>query len=156
MLQAFAKVREKTEAKLLILGIGSQEASLRMLAHELGLENDIDFLGFARNPYPYMRAADILVQSSRWEGFGIALVEAMACGTPVVSTDCPSGPREILADGKFGKLVQPQDPDGLADAILKTLERPLAAELLVERAKEFSVEKSAAAYYALIERLVAR
>jgi glycosyltransferase involved in cell wall biosynthesis len=83
--------------------------------------------GFVKNPYKYMKRAAVFVLSSRWEGFGMVLVEAMALGTPVVSTDCPSGPAEILKGGKWGRLVPVGNVDALAQAILRTLEAPISA-----------------------------
>ena len=105
LVRAFALVHQDLAARLMILGEGEDRADLERLAAELGIAADVAMPGFVKNPFPYMREAAVLVLSSRWEGFGNVLVEAMACGTPVVSTDCPSGPAEILEDGKWGALV---------------------------------------------------
>lgn len=122
LIRAFALVRKKMPARLMILGEGEERPKLEALIKELGLEQDVVLPGFVNNPYKYMKHATVFVLSSRWEGFGNVLVEAMALGTPVVSTDCPSGPLEILDGGKHGKLVPVGDPNLMAKAILETLE----------------------------------
>jgi glycosyltransferase involved in cell wall biosynthesis len=104
-----------------------------------GVSRDVALPGFVPDPFPYMARAGAFVLSSRWEGFGNVLVEAMACGCPVVSTDCPGGPREILEGGRFGELVPVGDGDAMAEAILRTLERPPERARLIARARRFSV-----------------
>jgi len=117
LLHAFAKVRKNRPVRLLILGEGKERPLLEELIKELGLKQDISLPGFVMNPYAYMARASLFVLSSRWEGLPTVLIEALCCGTPVVSTDCPSGPREILRDGQYGQLVPVGDVDGLARAI---------------------------------------
>jgi glycosyltransferase involved in cell wall biosynthesis len=117
LLHAFAQVRKNRPVRLLILGEGKERPMLEELIKELGLEQDISLPGFVMNPYAYMARASLFVLSSRWEGLPTVLIEALCCGTPVVSTDCPSGPREILKDGKYGQLVPVGDVDALARAI---------------------------------------
>lgn len=117
MLQAFAKVRRSQPAKLVILGEGKERPMLESLIKELNLTQDVDLPGFVSNPYAYLARASLFVLSSRWEGLPTVLIEALCCGTPVVSMDCPSGPREILRDGLYGPLVPVGDVNGLADAI---------------------------------------
>jgi glycosyltransferase involved in cell wall biosynthesis len=107
---------------------------------ELGLEEDVALPGFVDNPYKYMKRAAVFVLSSRWEGFGIVLVEAMALGTPVIATDCPSGPAEILEDGRWGRLVPVGDVHRLAEAILRVLKEE-KIDTSVVRASMFSVER---------------
>jgi glycosyltransferase involved in cell wall biosynthesis len=97
--------------------------------------------GFVSNPFAYLGAASVFALSSAWEGLPGALIEALACGTPVVSTDCPSGPAEILENGRYGTLTAVGDAPALADAILSTMEAPVAAGVLRERAWEFSVQR---------------
>lgn len=121
LLRALAKVRQVRSARLMILGDGPEEERLKALVRELGLENDVAMLGFVENPYAYMAQAAVFVLSSAWEGFGNVLVEALAVGTPVVSTNCDSGPSEILADGKYGFLTPVGDTEAMAEAILSVL-----------------------------------
>ncbi|WP_421952722.1 glycosyltransferase [Pelagibacterium sp.] len=122
LLHAFAHVRQHRRAKLVILGEGELRTSLQRMANELGVAEDVWLAGFVANPYPWMRRADLFVLSSSWEGLPTVLLEAMACGTRVVSTDCPSGPREILQDGRWGRLTPVGDPNSLARAMLETLD----------------------------------
>jgi len=124
LIRAFSFVRKKIDARLLILGEGEERPKLESLCSILNLKNDVDLPGYVSNPYPYMRSAAAFVLSSRWEGLPSVLVEALALGTPVVATDCPSGPREILADGKWGRLVPVGDAGKLAEAILEALIQP--------------------------------
>jgi glycosyltransferase involved in cell wall biosynthesis len=140
LLRAFALVRRERPMRLVIVGDGEERARLCALAHQLGIDEDVLLAGFDANPYRYMRRASVFVLSSRWEGLPNVLIEAMACGAPVVSTDCPSGPREILEDGKWGRLVPVGDSVALAHAILETLARPLLVNPM-ERAMDFTVEK---------------
>lgn len=149
LIRAFAKVRENKRVKLIILGEGEERKKLESLVKDLKLEEDVDMPGFMENPYAYMAKADIYVLSSWWEGLPNTLIEAMACGTPVVSTDCPSGPREILEDGKYGKLVPVGDVEAMVKAIEETLEDPPDSKKLRERVKAFSLEKAADEYLKL-------
>jgi glycosyltransferase involved in cell wall biosynthesis len=135
-----------SNAKLILLGDGSTTPELKQLAVNLDIEPAILFPGFVEDPYPYYRAADLFVLSSQWEGFGNVLVEAMAVGTPVVTTDCPVGPAEILADGKFGELAPVGDPESLANAIRNELGNPTDKKKLRERSKEFDPDQIAAMY----------
>jgi glycosyltransferase involved in cell wall biosynthesis len=105
-----------------ILGIGPEQAHLDALVRELGLEDDVAMLGFMQNPYAYMAKAAVFVLSSVREGLGNVIIEAMAVGTPVVSTNCESGPAEILADGKYGLLTPVGDTKAMADGILSVLD----------------------------------
>jgi len=121
LIQAFAEARKYQPARLVILGEGEERPMLEGLIRLLGLEQDVDLPGFVSNPYPYMAHAALFVLSSRWEGLPTVLVEAMSLRTPVIATDCPSGPREILRDGQFGQLVPVGDPCALALAIRNSL-----------------------------------
>jgi glycosyltransferase involved in cell wall biosynthesis len=121
LIRAFAKVRQHQPARLVILGWGPDLPQLKALVQELGLDADVDFPGYVQNPYAYMARANVFVLSSAWEGLPTVLIEAMALDTPVVSTDCDSGPAEILADGRYGYLTSVGDSDALADAILQVL-----------------------------------
>jgi glycosyltransferase involved in cell wall biosynthesis len=121
LIQAFAEVTKNHRARLLILGEGEERLPLEALIREFGLGQDVSMPGFVPNPYPYMAHAAGFVLSSRWEGLPTVLVEAMSLGAPIISTDCPSGPREILLDGKYGQMVPVDDPSALAAAISTTL-----------------------------------
>lgn len=150
LIHAFALVYKYFPSKLLILGEGSDREQLELLISQLGLDTKISLPGFVDNPYPYMLKAKVFVLSSRWEGFPRALTEALALGTPVISTDCPSGPNEILADGKFGYLVPVGDASALANGILKTLINPINSDTLKNRGKMFSCEATVNSYLDLI------
>lgn len=117
LLHAFAKVRAGREAKLLILGEGSEREPLTALVAELGLTGDVSLPGFVANPAAYMARSAVFAMSSNWEGMPVAQMEALTLGTPVVSTDCPSGPAEILANGAYGEMVPMNTPAALAEAI---------------------------------------
>jgi len=125
-----------------ILGEGNDRAELEALAASLGIASHVHFLGYAANPLAYMRHAAVFVLSSIAEGFGNVIVEARACGAPVISTDCPHGPSEILARGRYGTLVPIGDVNALGDAIAASLSRPkpgMSAELK-EHLQLFSIE----------------
>jgi glycosyltransferase involved in cell wall biosynthesis len=153
LLDAFALFRKKHDGRLAILGIGPLEESLKARCSELGLNDDVAFLGYRINPYPFMKRASAFVLSSRHEAFGIVLVEAMALGTPVVSTDCPSGPTEILKGGEYGALVPISDPPALARAMENVLKERVPAEMLKSRAAAFTVDAVARQYVDLFDRL---
>ena len=109
--------------------------------------------GFVENPYAYMARAAVFALSSSYEGLPTVLIEALACGCPVVSTDCPSGPREILDEGKYGRLVPVGDDAALAQAICDTLDHVPPREKLIERARFFSVDRATEQYCrVLLER----
>jgi glycosyltransferase involved in cell wall biosynthesis len=150
LLAAFAKLRQHSNARLLILGEGPLRGELEALKCRLGLDGAVDMPGFVASPYPYLAKADVFVLSSAWEGFGNVIVEALACGTPVVSTDCPSGPGEILADGRYGMLVAPGDAAALAQAILASLAAEHDRAALIRRSQDFSVAKAAEQYLELL------
>jgi glycosyltransferase involved in cell wall biosynthesis len=146
LIKAFQRVKNNySDAQLLILGQGELKDSLQELARALDIKDSVHFLGFKENPFKYIARADIFVLSSLWEGLPTALIEAMACGTPVVSTDCPSGPKEILENGKHGKLVKTENVGSLADGIVDLLKDKDLQEKYKEagrrRAQDFSVDK---------------
>lgn len=150
LLMAFARLRARSALRLVILGEGPERARLEALAHDLGIADDVLMPGFIANPFPWLAAADVFVLSSAFEGAPNVLVEALACGTPVVATDCPSGPREILAGGRHGELVPVGDPAAMAEAVARTLaERPDPAALRAS-VSEFTVQESSRRYLALL------
>ena len=140
LLRAFARVVRSQPARLVILGEGPERGKLLRLTEELGIAEHVDLPGFRVNPFAYMSRARLMVHSSRYEGSPNVLVQAMACGTPVVSTDCDHGPREILESGKWGRLVPVGDSEAMAEAIMETLRDPISPELLVSRAGAFSAD----------------
>lgn len=150
LIRAFAQLAAERPCRLIILGRGRQEAQLRELATALAVADRVDFPGFSDNPYAYMARAGLFVLSSRWEGSPNVLTEAMALGTPVVSTDCPSGPREILAEGRHGPLVPVGDWQGLAAAMRRVLDAPADSDSLREAVREYTAEKSAARYLEIL------
>ncbi|MBK1710422.1 glycosyltransferase [Marichromatium gracile] len=146
LIRAFARVRETRPCRLLILGEGRQRERLLRLAAELGVAEAVALPGFESNPYRFLARAALFALSSRWEGSPNVLTEALALGTPVVATDCRSGPREITRGGEYGPLVAVGDVAALAEAIERTLDRPLPAERLREAVAEYRLETSAGRY----------
>lgn len=126
LIRAFASVRKGRDARLLILGEGPERDSLGSLVTEHGLRRDVQMPGWVTNPYPFLARSSAFVLSSRWEGLPGVLIEALYCGPPVVATDCQSGPREILEDGKHGHLVPVGDVEALASGIELALSGALA------------------------------
>lgn len=160
LLDAFKDVSASLKAQLWILGEGELRASLESQIKSLGLTDSVRLLGFKTNPYQYIARADLFVLSSLFEGFGNVIVEAMACGTPVVATDCPYGPAEIITPGVNGLLVPPADSPALSAAILQVLENPELGQQLAQggekRASDFQAVAIAAQYGQLFQQLVNR
>lgn len=151
LIRAFANVRQQLRCRLIILGEGRDRAHYESLVTELGIADDVDFPGFVANPYAYLGRATLFVLSSRWEGSPNALTEAMALGIPVVATDCPSGPREILQDGHAGKLVPVGDINHLAEAMIETMQRPLPSSTLHSAVSSYTIESSTTKYLQVLE-----
>lgn len=150
LLAAFARLLDRCPARLIVLGKGRRRPELQVQAQRLGVSEHVDFPGFVPNPYAFMAKASLFVLSSRHEGLPTVLIEAMACGCPVVSTDCPFGPDEILEDGQWGELVPVGDAEALAAAMLRTLESPLPSAALRRRASAFGIDEAVARYEALL------
>jgi len=151
LIRAFALVKQQRPVRLMILGEGTERASLEALVRELGNGADVALPGFVDNPYAYMAKAAVFVLSSLYEGLPTVLIEAMAGGTPVVSTDCKSGPAEILENGRYGKLVPVGDIKSLADAIATTLDESPDRAALQRLAAEFSLEKAVTQYLQVLQ-----
>jgi glycosyltransferase involved in cell wall biosynthesis len=146
LVRAFARLRKDRPARLVILGDGRQRGVLETLARERGVAADLALPGFAPNPYAWMARAKLFVLSSAWEGSPNVLTEALALGLPSVATDCPSGPREILAGGRWGPLVPVGDDAALAAAMAATLDDPQPPEALRAAVAEYTRDAAAGAY----------
>jgi glycosyltransferase involved in cell wall biosynthesis len=160
LLRAFANISSQVDSKLLILGQGEEKASLERLSLDLGIRHKVEFLGFKDNPFIYMANADIFVLSSDWEGFPNVILEAMACGVPVISTKCHSGPDEIITNEVNGLLVPVGDINAMAQAILKLLKdtqlRKKLSSSAGERVKKFSLDKMVKEYERIFDELPER
>lgn len=150
LLKAFSIVRKKMAAKLMIIGDGEKMDELRALAKDLGIEKDVAFAGYQRNPFKFVARSNLYVNSSIFEGFGYTVVEAIALGLPVIATACPHGPDEIIKDRKSGILIPPADETTMAEAIMMVLEdEKLRKSLSIEgskRAEDFSVDRIVGEY----------
>jgi glycosyltransferase involved in cell wall biosynthesis len=157
LLRAVSVLVRSRPVRLLILGEGPLRERLEGDVRELGLESAVMFLGFQPNPYPWMAQASAFVQASLFEGLPTAILEALACGAPVVATDCPSGPSEILQGGEFGVLTPPGDPEALAEAIERLLDDESLRRTLLnrgpKRARAFSIDRSADALLEVLSGL---
>ncbi len=149
LLRSFAELIKKEPARLIILGEGPDRKDLESLITKLGLISTVKMPGHMDNPLAYMSKADLFVLSSAWEGFGNVIVEALGCGLPVVSTDCPSGPWEILEGGKYGELIPVGDYKTLSKALREMLANPPRKETQKARAQMFSAEKAAESFLQL-------
>lgn len=157
LLGALPLLATRPAPELWLLGEGPLEAELRARARALGVAERVRFLGFRENPFSFMAAADVLALSSRWEGFANVIVEALACGTPVVATDCPYGPSEILEQGRHGRLAAVGDAAGLARALDETLREGKGPEQQARwraRARVFDAAASARGYADVFRRVV--
>jgi len=153
LLEAFARVRAERPVRLVLFGEGPMRRALESWTAEMGLTADVALPGHTDNPFAYIARADLFVLSSVSEGMPSVLIEALACGTPIVSTDCPSGPREILAGGRFGELTPVGDVGALARAMLRQLDGPPASEVLVRRASDFSFARVIPRYVEWLEEV---
>lgn len=151
LIRAFAVLRKRREARLLILGEGDCRDELQVLINTLGISESVRMPGFADNPYVYMSRADLFVMTSIYEGICNVVIEAIACGCPVVATDCPGGgPYEILEGGKWGALLPVGDVEGITSAMLSSLDNPISSDELRQRASYFSYDIGMSNYRTLI------
>jgi glycosyltransferase involved in cell wall biosynthesis len=159
LLAAFARMRAARDMRLVVLGEGPLRGALEAHAASLGIARDVAFLGFAKNPFKYMARASVVMQASRAEGLPGVLIQAMACGAPVVATDCDHGPREVISHREDGFLVPVGDAAALADHALQLLVDPALRERIVARARQtarrFSTTSSLRRYEAAITGEVA-
>ncbi|HEB92279.1 MAG TPA: glycosyltransferase [Gammaproteobacteria bacterium] len=146
LIEAFARLHRERRCQLIILGEGRQRERLLRQAERLGVADDVSLPGYTDNPFAWLARANVFALSSNWEGSPNILVEALALGTPAVATDCPSGPREILAGGRFGPLVAMGDAAALAAALKQTLDAPFSAGHLKQATRPYTLEASTQAY----------
>jgi len=145
LIRAIAKVKETVPCRLIILGEGALRLDLQALIDQLGLSDSVVLQGFVDNPFAWMSRVSLFVLSSKYEGLPTVLIESMACGTAVISTNCPSGPMEILEGGKWGELVPVGNVEAMANAIKRTLQSKTTPDVKV-RAKDFGLDQSLAVY----------
>ncbi|WP_295454576.1 glycosyltransferase [uncultured Thiodictyon sp.] len=150
LLRAFARLRAQRDCRLLIIGDGRLRPAVEAERAALGLTESVEMPGWAPNPYPYLRQASLVVLSSIWDALPTVLIESLALGTPVVSTECGAGPREILDGGRFGPLVPPGDVEALADAMARTLTNPLPAATLRQGGERYEAQRNADLYLKLM------
>lgn len=150
LLRAFRRVSRNRDVRLMILGEGNWRGRLEKMIRKLGLQEKVSLPGWVSNPYAFMSRASLFVLSSKLEGLPTVLIEAMACGCPCVSTNCPAGPSEILDNGRFGPLVPVGDDSALAAAMERILDSPPEKDTLLARAREFSFDVSIDNYERLI------
>jgi glycosyltransferase involved in cell wall biosynthesis len=160
LLQAFALVVPHYPVDLTIIGDGPTAPQLRTLAAQLGIAERIHWQGHQGNVFPFLRAATCFVHCCEFEGFGYAMLEALACGTPVIAEDCPYGPREVLGGGAYGYLVPPGDIPAMAAAMKTLMEQDESARLELvaqgrKRAEYFSLKRMVASYEALFTTMAA-
>ena len=154
LIHAFSKVNQEIASRLIILGDGPERKNLQAVIHHHGLENSIDMPGFVDNPFSWMAKSDIFVMTSLYEGLPTVLIEALACGIPAISTDCISGPSEILECGKYGDLVTIGSIVELANALINNLNKSHDSTILKERANIFSTENATTEYLDLFQSLL--
>ena len=154
LIKAFSRVSARRRCRLIILGEGRLRKELEGLVAELRLTDRVSLPGWVENPFAFMSRASLFVLSSTHEGLPGVLIQALACGCPCVSTDCPSGPAEVLQDGRIGPLVPVGDDVALAQAMARVLDRPPDRQALQQRAAYFSVDRAAAIYEELLSTLI--
>lgn len=162
LIRAFAHLRQSTPARLLILGEGAERTQLEAIISDLDISKDIGLPGFVENPFAFMKHAQVFVLSSLWEGLPTVLMEALYCGVPIVATDCPSGPREILQDGANGLLVPVGDQLALATAMMAALDgqvpppsrqswQPFTLEAIVDQYVDLLLEGKPSTKQAIVQ-----
>jgi len=155
LLRAIATLRETTpEVRLIVVGKGPRRERLESLAASLGIRDTVSFEGYVDNPYAYMRSSSVFVLSSRYEGLPTVLIEALACGSSIVATDCPHGPREVLVDGEYGWLTPVGNHEALAATISKAIDNPIPPEKSRRRAEDFSMAAGADRYEGYIRQVI--
>jgi len=151
LIRAFALVRQKIEARLVIIGEGDERKNIEKVIDELGIKSDVDLHGFVEDAYAYMARSSVFALSSAYEGLPTVLIESLAIGVPVVSTDCPSGPKEILNNGEYGKLVPVGNYKALADGILDVLQKHQVPVFSKDALNKFTLEESVNDYIEVLQ-----
>lgn len=156
LLQAFLLIKKIAPVHLLIVGEGPEKIQILNFLTAHNLHKECKLIGHQDNPLPWIKTSSILVLPSDYEGFGNVLVEAMTCGTQVIATNCPSGPAEILEQGRYGQLVPLNNAHALAQAMQRALSKEfeVPAQILMQRAQHFSLERAASAYLSVIHEVV--
>lgn len=153
LLKSFSMLSNIKPYRLIILGEGSEKETLKKLAEELNISKYIDFYGFTKNPYPILTAADLFVLSSNWEGFSNVVIESLACGIPIVATNCPGGPADILSNQPFGKIVPMNNPEQMASAIEQLTDLEIDKSSIIEYSENFTIKDTAQQYIDLIANI---
>ena len=153
LLRALVRVGQRRKWRLVLVGDGSERPALEEFVRDNGLAEQTTFAGYADDPFPWLMRATLAVCSSTYEGLCNVIIEALGCGTPVVSTDCPYGPREILQNGRFGTLVPVGDSSAMAEAIEAALDRPVDRKVLMKRASNYTAERAADSFLEIVADL---
>jgi glycosyltransferase involved in cell wall biosynthesis len=153
LLIAFSRIKDPKQARLLILGEGAELENLQTLSRELQIEDRVDFPGYIENPYPILAQADVFVSPSKWEGFGNVVLEALACGAPIVATDCPGGPADILEGKPFARIVPLDDAHAMAEAIEEQMMYKTDRTQIIQYAQQFSIGTTAQQYIDMTSKL---
>lgn len=153
LLRAFSLLENKQDYRLVILGEGLELEKLKKASADLYIQDCVDFPGFVENPYPILARADVFVLSSKWEGFANVIIEALACGVPIVATNCPGGPSDILTDKPFARIVPISDPSAMSNAIEEMLTIQKNKEEIIEHARTYDIQEIAQQYIDLINEM---
>jgi glycosyltransferase involved in cell wall biosynthesis len=153
LLKAFSLLKNKQDYRLIILGEGPELEKLMQASRDLHIQDYVDFPGFVENPYSILARADVFVLSSKWEGFANVIIEALACGVPIVATNCPGGPSDILENKSFAKIVPMSDPSAMSNAIEEMITVRKNKEEIIELARMYDIQEIAQQYIDLINEL---
>ena len=155
LIEAMYKVMD--DVKLILIGDGEERAKIETQIKRLKLQEKVDLVGYQRNPFRFIAKADFFVMPSLWEGFGLVLLEALAVGTPVIASDCPSGPRMILGNDRYGVLVPPEDPDSLTRRIKQLIcnqkQQDILSRAAIQRAEDFSASNAVNKYLNILSEI---
>lgn len=156
LVRAFRLLKNRVRARLIILGEGPDRNQIEQTISDAELTQDVSLPGFEQNPYKFMKRAAVFASSSQWEGFGVALVEALSLGTNIVSTDCPHGPAEILGDGKFGTLVPVGNDEAMAHGLFDALKKPQQQFDICDHLQQFTAQHVISSYLSIMTNISGR